>query len=153
MDAINPRALYAIEPQAERFSRWIAETTRWAIRLYWDLFVALPTTIIMMGMALICLGVGLMDLIKYPSNACADLLMISVSAAFMLFQRMRAFAWAFMACCTVWWIVLVTALLNPVMGENYKAASPTANIAILLLDLIPPLVAAAFIDRAKHRKP
>jgi len=152
MDTTNPRALYAIEPNSERFTRWLAETTRWAVRLYWDLFVALSVTFLMMGMALICFSVGLLDLIKHPGNASADLLLMSASATFLIFERVRAFFWAFLACSTVWFL-LVAAILLPILGADYRPASITAKIAIVLLDFLPPIITAVFIDYARHREP
>lgn len=150
MSPINPQALYVVEPEAMRFSRLLAETARRAVRLYWELFIVLPVQIFMIGMAMICLGVGVLDIAKNSSNICADLILICASAAILLFERVRTFFWAFLACCTLWWI-LVLAILIPLVGKDYRPASTAANVAIILLDILPPLAAAAFIDYARHR--
>jgi len=152
MDTISSQALYAIDPKAERFTRWLAETTRWAVRTYWELFVTLPVTFILVVTALLCLIVGVLDLIKHPVNAYADLLLIGAAAAFLVFQRLRAFLWAFLACC-IFWIPLMVALIFSIAGKDYKAVSAAANIAIIVIYFLPPLVASVFIDYARHRKP
>ena len=150
MNAVNKGALFAIEPQSERFTRWVAETTQWAIRLYWELFVALPVQVISMGTALICFIVGVLDTLKRPGNAFHNLPLICASAAFLLFHRVRSFFWAFLACFIVWLPVEVVFIIS-LLGEDYKTVSVAANIALVLLCLLPPLVAAAFIDHARHR--
>lgn len=125
---------------------------RWAIRLYWDLFIAIPVQLLLMGIALLSLVIGILDMIKQPSHALADLILIGVCAAFLLISRLRAFFWAFLVCFVVWLPLEVTLLIS-LAGKDYKPVSAAENIVLVLLCFLPPLVGAGLIDHARHRKP
>jgi hypothetical protein len=152
MNTPNPKILYAVEPNSERFFRWLRETSVYLIQLYWELFFTLPVTILSMMFAVIIIGVGVIDIVNHPSLFSPDLLLIGMSLAFLIFGRVREFVWALLI-CTFIWVVLVSLLLVPIVGADYKVITITAKIALGVVEFIPPCIAALYIDYARHRKP
>jgi hypothetical protein len=151
MNTTNPRLLYSVEPNSERFIRWLRETSATAVRFYWELFISLPVTIIAMLLAVIAIVVGIMDIVQHPSPFWSDLLPIGVSFAFLMFSRVRAFLWALLG-CFILWVVLVALLLLPIVGTDYRAVTTTAKIVLGMTYCLPPFLAAIYIDYARHRK-
>jgi hypothetical protein len=151
MNATNPKLLYSVEPNSERFFRWLRETSATAIRLYWELFISLPVTIFAMLFAVIAIVVGIMDIVQHPSRFWHDLLPIVVFLAFLIFSRVQAFFWALLG-CFILWVVLVALLLLPIVGTDYMAVTTTAKILLGVTYFLPPFIAALYIDYARHRK-
>ena len=151
MNAEHPKSLYVVEPDGERFSRWLRETTACAIRLYWDIFIELPATMITMMLGLIGTGVGIMDIVRSPAHYRSDLPLIGICLAFLIFRRVRAFCWALLG-CSVLWVVLLALVLIPILGEDYEVRTTAAKILLGVADFLPPIIAALYIDHARHRR-
>ena len=151
MNAEHPKSLYVVEPGGERFIRWLRETTALAIRLYWDIFIGIPATIITMMLALIGTVVGIMDIARNPAHYGSDLPLIGICLAFIIFQRVRAFCWALLG-CSVLWIVLLALVLIPILGQDYEGGTTAAKILLGVADFLPPIIGALYIDHARHRK-
>ena len=134
-----------------RCLRWLEEATAFAVRLYWDLFVSLPIIFFSLSFAGIAIIVALIDVAHHPQHFWSDVPLIGFAIAFLAFARLREFIWTLLA-CLISWATIVALLLLPFVGPDYLAATLTAKVLLGIIDFLPPLLAALYIDRARHAK-
>jgi hypothetical protein len=140
------RKLYAVEPDGQRFMRWLYEFTRRAARVYWDIAVALPVTILSMGLALLFSGVCILDLFQKSRNIPFDLIALAISIPFLGSRRFRVFVWTWFA-CQVGWLVLLLALILPFTGPDFDAKTNAARTLLAIAYFAPPLFLAIYFER------
>ena len=151
MNSINPRVLYSVDPRSERLARLIREKTATAVRLYWELFVSLPISIISFLVAVITIVVCVVATVQHPDTFLHNLPPIGLALAFLAYRRVREFSWALLG-CLVFWILLVALLLLPFVGPDFKVVTTTTKILLGVAYLLPPFIAALYIDHARHRQ-
>ena len=152
MTAPSPKSPFTGNFNGAHFVRWLRETTTWAIRLYWDIFVGLPATAITLGFALIATIVGFADIVRNPAHYITDLSVIGFGVAFLISHRFRVFIWSLLG-FSVLWVVLLAIVLLPLFGPGYIARSAAARLLLEATDFLPPIIAALYIDYATYRKP
>jgi hypothetical protein len=150
MNEHTSQALYLVDPRSERFLCWLRDAVMYVARLYWDLFISLPLTIMSMSLALVASVMSLIDLFQNPSRWLCDVILLSLGIAFLVSSRVRTFFWALVACAFLW-IPLIVSVMRGIIDFSHEHTSTPDLILIALFCFLPPIVAALLIERVRHR--